>query len=85
MKDDSGRTALHIASEMNRSKIATLLLQHGASVNEQNSSDDTPLHKAVANYENSCEAFMVASSLKEKGADISIKNCDGKSPYNVFF
>lgn len=32
VKDDTGRTALLIASEINRSKIVTLLLQHGPSV-----------------------------------------------------
>ena len=45
LKDDSGWTALHYASD--RKNVASLLIQKGAKLNAMNADDDTPLDKAI--------------------------------------
>ena len=45
LKDDSGWTALHYASD--RKNVASLLIQQGAKLNAMNADDDTPLDKAI--------------------------------------
>lgn len=43
--------------------------------------DSTPLHFAVA----SAQDYNVTRTLMEKGADMSIRNADGKTPLHTFF
>ena len=45
LKDDSGWTALHYASD--RKNVASLLIKKGAKLNAMNADDDTPLDKAI--------------------------------------
>ena len=45
LKDDSGWTALHYASD--RKNVASLLIQKGAKLNAMNADDHTPLDKAI--------------------------------------
>ncbi len=48
VKDNQGKTPLHIAIQANQRHCAQLLIDHGANVNAQSSRGWTPLHHATA-------------------------------------
>ena len=72
-QNNSGRTALHIASEYGRDKIARALIKHGADVNAE-SPGRTALH-IVVEYGRD----KVARVLLEHGANVNAKD-KGSTP-----
>jgi hypothetical protein len=74
-KDGNGEAALHWASTGHGFKdgsVAQLLLAHGADINAQSRSGNTPLH--VASH---CGALAVVRLLLKHGADVEIKGNGG--------
>lgn len=47
-RDDSGRTALHVASELGDAAVTSLLLRHGADPDARDKHGQTPLYVAVS-------------------------------------
>jgi ankyrin repeat protein len=74
-QDEDGWTSLHFASDCGHVKLAQLLLAHGANVNAQAMDLQTPLHKAI-----SAEVVKV---LLEHGADLHIRDEEGKTPFQI--
>ncbi len=70
-----GKSLLLLASELGNYKIASLLIEKGASINFIDKYGRTPLHKAVAsgNYE-------MAKLLVEKGSDTNFIGINGVTP-----
>jgi ankyrin repeat protein len=67
---EEGQTALHVAVEVDDLKISRVLIDHGAIVNVQNMSGDTPLHLS--------RNYPMAELLLETGrANPNIPNMDG--------
>jgi ankyrin repeat protein len=68
------------ASDQGRVNVARLLLEHGADVNAQNNSQDTPLHRvALGGFPDS----DVARLLVEHGANIHAENNEGRTASQV--
>ena len=68
-------TPLHSAAVFGNNKIAQLLIDNGAHVNEKDAYGCTPLHIAAAK-----EHKDIAELLIEKGADVNAKRDDGRTP-----
>jgi len=75
LKDEDGRTPIHIAAVSKELKVADILLQNGALINIQDSSGNTALHFAAF-----CEDSNMVRFLLEKGADPRIINDAGITP-----
>lgn len=70
--DDSGFTALHLASQHNHSEITDFLVSYGADLEPENSYRRTPLISACV-----CNAYDVAKILLEAGAQVNAKDSAG--------
>ncbi|KAJ3161133.1 hypothetical protein HDU86_007755 [Geranomyces michiganensis] len=71
VKDDSGYTPLHAAAAYSNIPLINLLVStYGSNVNITDEDGDTPLHV--------CETVEAARRLKELGADLTLKNDEGK-------
>ena len=77
-EDEQGNTLLLVASQNSNRRMCELLLQRRADINHANSHGNTPLHFAMA-YDTSGE---LGEYLIEKGADDTIENIFGLSPYD---
>ena len=76
VSDGDGMTALHLATEFNRTDVIERLLNEEADVNRQDRwYKDTPLHY-TARF-NCTEAVRL---LLDNGADINLKNNCNKTP-----
>lgn len=77
--DCKARTPLMFAAACNLLDAIILLLDSDADMNlKDNISGNTALHYAYATG-----SMAAASLLEERGADMSVKNCDGKIPIDV--
>merc|ERR1711871_666777 len=77
-EDDKGNTLLILACQNCNKRLAEMLLIRGANVNHQNSQGNTPLHYAPAfDTEGQLGEYLI-----EHGADDTIENIDGLSPYD---
>ena len=77
-EDEYGNSLLMVAVQNRHIKIVEQLLQRGAFVNHINNSGNTALHFAFA-YDTS---GLLPQFLIENGADDSIENINGLSPYD---
>lgn len=77
--DSRGHTALHMAASRNTEMVAFLIAMH-ASVNLQDDFGLTPLHTA-ANAGASKAAYESAKLLIAKGANLEMRDEDGKTPF----
>ena len=78
VRDNSGWLPLHEAANFGHSGVVTLLLRHGARVNDsggRHCGGVTPLHDAAGNGH-----VAVARQLLEAGADPAALGDDGKTP-----
>ena len=76
-QDKRGKTPLHFASIHSQFLIAKMLIQYGAKLDVKDENGNTPLSDAVF-YSHGLEDIILL--LKEKGADINLKNNYGVSP-----
>jgi ankyrin repeat protein len=83
-KDGFGATPLHQAAYAGHKEVAELLLAHGADVNAENDSVQTPLHIAVGGagaWIGSVQDHKkVAELLLAHGADVNAKDGQGMTP-----
>lgn len=80
--DSNGETPLHKASYSGSLPAIEILMENGARVDRANSKGETPLHIALRNPD-SAAAMQMANFLIEKGASISCKDNNGKSPHDL--
>ena len=71
-RDSEGNTPLHIAIKYNHEKLVRLLMDFGASVNERNNNNCTPLHFG------SC--VCIVNLLIDCGSDIDAVDNEGNTP-----
>ena len=65
-------TPLHYAVDRSFRDVATFLIDNGAQLDAQDTSGETPLMIAVL-----CEHEELLKLLLDRGADKSIRNCEG--------
>ena len=70
IRDEKGRTALHIASFYSQESIAQLLLEHGAETEAKDNKQKTPLHTASASGRESVVKLLLKLGAKTKVKDI---------------
>src|SRR5712691_7826593 len=71
-------TPLHAAAAGRAAEVATLLLDHGASVNARQNGGWTPLHAAAQNGD-----IELARTLVEAGADVNARAENRQSPLDL--
>ena len=69
-------TLLHICTQNGSKTMTKNCLRNGAFLNVQNSRGNTPLHFCYAYGYTELGDYLVS-----KGADDSLRNCDGLTPY----
>lgn len=73
IKNNEGKTPLHLAAMYGNTQVAKALLKHGADVNIQDAKGNTPAHYATQkNHQD------ITSLLIEKGADLHLTNNEGR-------
>lgn len=77
-KDNYANSALHIASERDHARVAELLIDAGADVEETNTGGATPLHVAAE-----CGRDEMCIRLLAAGANIESKDHDGETPIHA--
>lgn len=77
-KNLEDQTFLHLAVRRNYLTTTTCLLENGANPNTQDAYGDTPLHDAAAN-----NYISIAELLLECKTDISLKNKEGKTAFDL--
>jgi ankyrin repeat protein len=75
--DEFGNTMLTYACQNGNAKIAKYLVNKGANSNHQNKQGQTPAHFAIA-----YQFFDLSTWLFENGADDTIENKFGLTPYD---
>jgi ankyrin repeat protein len=76
LKDDLGRTPLHLASNSSKGMICLVyLLEHGANINATDIYGSTPLHLACEKNDPNMVYWLLL-----KGAKMDIKDNNGKTP-----
>ena len=77
-EDERGNTLLLVAAQNSNKKLVEMLLVRGANINHQNAQGNTALHFALA-FDNEGQ---LGEYLIEHGADDTIENLDGLTPYD---
>ncbi len=77
-EDEKGNTLLLIACQNRNKRLVEMLLLRGASINHQNALGNTALHYAIAFDTDG----VLGEYLIEHGADDTIENINGLSPYD---
>jgi len=77
-EDPKGNTLLLVASQNSNRKMVEMLVARGASVNHQNAQGNTALHFAMSFDKEG----LIAEYLIQNGADDTIENVDGLTPYD---
>ena len=73
VRDNEGRTPLHLALYIGDVSLAEFLVANGADVNARNDYGDTPLHEAE-------DEAKMAGILIGRGSDVNARNYDGETP-----
>jgi len=80
--DTTGSTPLHLAARIGNTKIATLLLEKGASVSTTDDAGLTPLYY-VLKHTHFAQKLELSKALISAGAEPLIKGPDGESPLHL--
>ena len=76
-------TALHLASYFLQHKLVSVLLDHGAKVNAEDSLGRTPLHRVLGRKKYYEDTFVIALALMRCGSDVNIPNEDYETPLHL--
>ena len=77
-EDEKGNTLLLVASQNSNRRLVEMLLVRGADINHQNAQGNTALHFALTfDSEGHLGEYLI-----EHGADDTIENIDGLTPYD---
>ncbi|OHS95208.1 hypothetical protein TRFO_02148 [Tritrichomonas foetus] len=79
IKDKDGRTPLHIASLAGNEELLKILLNNGASLFEEDSSNETPFHLAAANGIVQSVKFFI----KYPGIDVNMLDSEKSTPLHL--
>jgi len=74
-ENNSVPTVLHLFAAMDNTKLAEVVINHGAGLNAKNMNGETPLHSAA---QEGC--LNAAKLLVSKGADINAKSKNNRTP-----
>lgn len=77
-EDERGNTLLIVAAQNRNKKLVEMLLLRGANINHQNAAGNTALHYAIAMEPEG----ILAEYLIEHGADDTMENVEGLTPYD---
>ena len=77
-RDKDGNTPLIWASHEGYTRVVKYLVEKGANINAQSKDGWTSLHVAIYYVH-----FKIVKYLVEKGADLEVKNCRGKTPFQM--
>ena len=77
-EDERGNTLLLVGAQNSNKRLVEMLLVRGANINHQNAQGNTALHFALSFDPDG----TLGEYLIEHGADDSIENIDGLSPYD---
>ncbi|MDY0008145.1 MAG: ankyrin repeat domain-containing protein [Bdellovibrionales bacterium] len=78
-RDENGRSAMHIAAERGFTRCIEKLIELGANIDVQDRNLETPLHIAARQT----HGVDTSSFLILHGADVSIKNRFGDTPFTL--
>lgn len=77
-EDEKGNTLLLVACQNSNKRLVEMLLVRGANINHQNAQGNTALHFALAfDAEGTLGEYLI-----EHGADDTIENVEGMTPYD---
>lgn len=77
-EDEKGNTLLLVAAQNSNKRLCEMLLVRGAQINHQNAQGNTALHYALTfDAEGQLGEYLI-----EHGADDTVENIDGHSPYD---
>jgi ankyrin repeat protein len=79
----NGNTALHIlGKDMFGKKMMRIIIKEKPNANIRNNKGNTPLHQVAELLSNNDE---MAEMILELGADVTIKNDDGQTPWDILW
>jgi len=80
LRDEAGTPVIHHAAEALRPELVSLLLEHGAAVDETDENGETPLHRVADLGHAPAGAAGVATLLIDRGAQVNARNWDDVTP-----
>ena len=84
-QDKKKRTPLHEATWNPNPEVITMLLEAGADIEAQSIEKRTPLHEAVSELYSKADPKVTTSILVKAGADIDVKDENGKTPKEIYY
>jgi len=81
----NGATPLTIASSYGHTKTVELLLQHGATVDQADNHNKTPLYWACVGHHRDGKYTDTVNVLLQHGANPDIADKNGATPYRISF
>lgn len=79
MKNEAGRTALHLAAAAGKTIVVNSLLNQGADISVIDNAGNTPLHLACKKHQ--FEVIKVLLAKTPRHFDYLLKNQDNNTPY----
>lgn len=85
IRDDSGKTLLHIAASLCHQVRASVLLSAGADIHARDSGGRTPLHELIDTKAPTTSNYKMAvlETLVLSGADINVRDAQGLTPLAI--
>lgn len=80
-RDEEDRTPLHWATDLQQTAVFAPLIAAGANVNAKDAFLGTPLYNAI--FRDQEEKITVVETLLVEGADVTVKNKDGRTALHI--